>query len=181
MKKVMFIVGILALIALVSCEQECPGCFECELEHLGENSEWGEMIKSDLQNTFLGIEELFRVAVFNTVGDTTYWSGLDFGGIDDDPRQIQVDFLEIELVLIFKNFQNGRWTHCLTQIPYNDIVTYVLQYVTIIRNGQVVRIANSVLIFLADGANPPVIIGHSAEIADPVGYSVNITKKIALP
>jgi hypothetical protein len=70
-KNLLLTAGILLMITLVSCEQECldcPECLECELEHLGLNSEWGDKVKAELTSLFFDIEDLALVRVFNTSG-----------------------------------------------------------------------------------------------------------------
>lgn len=145
------------MIIFVSCEKEsmdCPECLECELEHLGLNSEWGEKVKAELSSLFFDIEDLALVRVYNTSGDVQYWSGFDAGNPEEDSRQIQVDLLETELILIWKRFVDGKWTHSLIKIRYNDITTTILQNVSFIKGGQVFRRANNVLIYVSDEFDP---------------------------
>ncbi len=127
---VILIAGFLILIALTSCEKECPECIKCELEHVGLNSEWGDKVKTELISLFFDIEDLALVQVYNTTGDIQHWSGFDAGDPLKDSRQIQVDFLDTELMLVWNRFVDGTWTHSVINIQYDAINTSVLQYVS---------------------------------------------------
>lgn len=174
-------VGILLMIILASCEEEypdCPECMECELEHLGLNSEWGEKVKAELTSLFIDIEDLALMRVFNTSGDILHWSGFDAGNPMEDSRQIQVDLLETELVLIWKRFVDGKWNHSLIRVRYNDITTTILQNVTFIRGGQVYRRANNVLIYASDKFTPLETDGATANAAIPEGVKQTFSREI---
>ena len=171
-KPLILVAAILAMIVVVSCEKECPECVECEkceLEHLGLNSEWGEKVKADLTSLFFEIEDLALLRVYNNSGDVCHWSGFDAGNAMEDSRQIQVDFLETELILIWKRYVEGKWTHSMISINYDDITSAILQNVTFIKGGQVVRRANNVLIFISDDLNPVETDGAIANAVAPEG------------
>jgi len=178
MKKVMLIAGFLTLIALISCEKQSIESFECELEHLGLNSEWGEKVKTELIALFFDIEDLALVRVYNTTGDILHWSGFDAGDPLTDSRQIQVDFLDTELMLVWKRFVEGKWTHSVIKIQYEAINTTVLQYVSFIQGGQVVRRANNVLIYASDNFDPFAIDGVQASAAVPEGQRETFSREI---
>lgn len=185
MKTSIVIAGILTLIVLMSCEKDCLVCPECDLEHLGQNSIWGEKVKKDLSSLFLDIEDIALVRVYNTTGDVTHWSGYDAGDPLKDSRQIQVDFLDTELMLVWKRFAEGKWTHSVIRINYDDINVTVLQYVSFIKGGQVVRRANNVLFFVSDHFDPLKLDGSEANAVSPDGlnetYSVEIFRKNSHP
>ena len=169
---IMIAAAALVLGGLVSCEMtcpDCPPCSDCELEHLGENTEWGEKVKAELMTLFLDIEDLALVRVFNTSGDSLIWSGFDAGNPEEDSRQIQVDFMETDLVLVFKRFVEGYWTHSLIRIPYNSINATVLQIVKFVQGGSIYRRANNVLIFISDSEEPYIMEGSQATAQLPDG------------
>jgi len=175
MKKRLFVAAaILGMILIVSCEKECPfceECVECELEHLGQNSEWGELVRAELTSLFIDIEDLALLRVYNTSGDVCYWSGFDAGNPMEDSRQIQVDFLETEMILIWKRFVDGKWTHSLIKIRYDFITTAILQNVSFVKGGQVIRRANNVLIFVSDDFGPIEKDGVEANALAPEGVN----------
>ena len=175
---VMLIAGFLTLIALVSCEEQCPECIECELEHIGQNSEWGEKVKTELIALFFDIEDMALVRVYNTTGDILHWSGYDAGDPLTDSRQIQVDFLDTELMLVWKRFVEGKWTHSVIKIQYDAINTTVLQYVSFIQGGQVVRRANNVLIYVSDNFDPFSMDGSQASAVAPEGLNETHSREI---
>ncbi len=174
----MLIAGFLTLIGLVSCETECQECIECELEHLGQNSEWGDKVKTELISLFFDIEDLALVQVYNTTGDIQHWSGFDAGDPLEDSRQIQVDFLDTELMLVWKRFVEGKWTHSVINIQYDAINTTVLQYVSFIQGGQVVRRANNVLIYVSDDLDPFKTDGSQASAVGPEGLKETLSIEI---
>ena len=175
---VMIILGILTFLAVPSCEKERTEYIECELEHLAQNSEWGEKVKSELVSLFIDIEELNLVQVYNTTGDVQHWSGYDYGNPEVDSRQIQVDFFDTDMVLIFKRFVNGKWTNSAISIPFNVINTAVLQYVTIVKGGQVIRRANNILIYVSDKFDPYSMDGSIANATAPVEWVISHSKFI---
>lgn len=180
-KNLLLTAGILLMITFVSCELEspdCPECLECDLEHLGINSEWGEKVKAELTSLFFDIEDLALVRVFNTSGDILHWSGFDAGDPLEDSRQIQVDLLETELVLIWKRFVDGKWTHSLIKVRYDDITTTVLQNVSFLQGGQVFRRANNVLIYASDEFDPFATDGVIANAAAPEGVKQTNSREI---
>lgn len=177
---VMLIAGLIILLA-PSCEkevQEYPDSVACELEHVGLNSEWGEKVKTELILLFSDIEDLALVRVYNTSGDIAYWSGFDAGDPMEDSRQIQVDFLDTTLRLVWKRFVEGKWKHSLIEIKYDDINTTVLQYVKFIEGGMVVRRANNVLIFISDLTHPSQVDGVLADAVKPEGLIETSSKEI---
>lgn len=172
--------GFILLLA-PSCEKECPECPECiacELEHVGLNSEWGEKVRNELIQLFYDIEDLALVRVYNTSGDITYWSGFDAGDPMEDSRQIQVDFMDTTLRLIWKRFEEGSWKHSLIELKYDDINTTVLQYVKFIEGGMVVRRANNVLLFICDHKRPCQVDGVLADAANPEGLIETSSREI---
>jgi hypothetical protein len=175
---VVLIVGILASIAFVSCEKDAPEYIECELEHLSPISEWGEKVREELISLFFDIEDLALVRVYNTTGDITHWSGFDAGDPSEDSRQIQVDLLETELILIWKRFVEGKWTHSVIRVNYDDINTTVLQNISFIKGGQVVRRANNVLIFASDSYQPLKVDGRIANAIPPEQYKENSSREV---
>ena len=183
-KSLLLAAAVLGMIVIVSCEKDCPDCevcvecLECELEHLGQNSEWGEMVRAELTSLFFDIEDLALLRVYNTSGDVCHWSGFDAGNPMEDSRQIQVDFLETELILIWKRFVDGKWTHSLIKIRYDFINTAVLQNVSFIKGGQVFRRANNVLIFVSDEFDPLVKDGAEANAMAPEGLKETASLEI---
>ena len=169
------------MIIFVSCEKECtdcPECLECNLEHPGLNSEWGEKVKAELTSLFFDIEDLALVRVYNTSGDILHWSGFDAGNPEEDSRQIQVDLLDTELVLVWKRYVDGKWTHSLIRINYDIVTTTVLQNVSFIKGGQVIRRANNVLIYVSDEFDPLKTDGAVANAAAPEGVKQTLSREI---
>lgn len=152
MKNLLIVNGLIALMMLSACETECPECIECQLDHAGELTQWGEHVKAELVSLFLDLEDLALCQVWRADSQTRYWSG--YGSNGTDSREVQVDFLNLELVLVFKQFVNGKWNSSMIRIPYDLVMSTVLQYVTQVEGGMVVRRANNVLIYMSDQFDP---------------------------
>lgn len=149
--------AVALLLAPSGCEKcdvpcDCPDCPPVDSVVL---TEMGEKMKLELQQLFLDVEDLALMRIYNCTGDTCYWSGFDAGDPMTDSRQIEIKFFETELMAIFKRFTEGSWTHSSVTIPFNSVITYVLQNVKFVNpGGQVIRRANNVLIYLKDGSCP---------------------------
>ncbi len=181
MKSYIFLSAIVGIVALISCETDCPDppeCPTCELEDLIQNTEWGEKVKAELISLFFDIEDLALVRVYNTTGDILHWSGFDAGDPMTDSRQIQVDFLEVELLLVWKRFVEGHWTHSVIRINYDAINTTVLQNVRFVKGGQVVRRANNVLFYVSDELDPFKTDGSKAQAVLPEGLNQTGSREI---
>lgn len=154
MKSLLFIAIVVAFGMLTSCEKECPVCPACELEHVGELTDWGTHVKEDLISLFLDVEDLALCQVWSADGQTRYWSG--YGSNGEDSREVLYDFLNLELVLTFRQFVNGKWNSGMIKVPYDQVIMTVLQYATHMENGMVVRRANNILIYVSDQFDPAV-------------------------
>lgn len=177
MKTLMMLAAITAFVALTSCETECTECPVCELEHAGELSEWGEQVKAELVSLFLDVEDLALCQVWSADSQTRFWSG--YGSNGADSREIQIDFMNTELVLVFVQFINGKWTSSMIRIPYEMVITTVLQYATHVEGGMVVRRANNVLIYMSDQFDPTGQMDGVEAVAIPPAYmKVNHEKMV---
>lgn len=149
--------AVVLLLAPPACEKcdppcDCPDCPPVDSLLL---TEMGEKMKAELQQLFLDIENLALLRFYNCSGDTCYWSGFDAGDPMTDSRQIQLDFFETELLAVFKMFTGGKWTLSSVAVPFNQVLSFVIQNVTFVNgSGQVIRRANNVLIYLKDGTCP---------------------------
>ncbi len=153
MKKEILVVSMVATLTLLnSCEKEPAECTLCEPEPVSELSEWGEHVKDALISLFIDVEDLALCQVWSADSETRFWSG--YGSNGEDSREIQYEFLEKELVLVHKQFVNGKWCNSMIRIPYELVITTVLQYATHVEGGMVVRRANNILIYMSDQFDP---------------------------
>lgn len=153
---------------LNACETECPECIDCQLDHVGELTEWGQHVKDELVSLFLDLEDLALCQVWSSDNQTRHWSG--YGSNGEDSREIQVDFLDTELVLVFNQFVNGKWNSSMIRVPYDLVITTVLQFVTHCEGGMVVRRANNVLIFMSKEFDPDAHLDGTTAMAIPPSY-----------
>ena len=160
--------GIGLMLFSHGCDETiCPDseCLECPQVDSLKLTEMGEKMKVELEQLFLDIEDLALLRVYNCTGDTCYWSGFDAGDPQNDSRQIQLEFLECEMIAIFKRFEDGRWTNSYVRVPYDFVVAYVLQQSNFVNShGQIFRRANNVLIYLKDGTCPEVDGSDSVDV-----------------
>lgn len=155
MKKAIITIIATSPLLFASCEKEEQT-----------NTGWGEKIKDELEILFSDIDDLAYCKVFNCAGDSCYWSGFDAGDPMEDSRQIEISFMETELVMTYKRYliEEEFWTNSMVEVRYNDVATYVLQYATFVgKTGGVYRKANNVLIFMQDDAAPPVLNGSTGD------------------
>lgn len=172
MKSLLMITATTILVILTSCEKECPEPLPCDLEHVGELTEWGEHVKAELTALFLDIEDLSLCQVWSADGQDRFWSGYNSNG--KDSRTIQVDFLNTELVLVYKQFINGHWSSSLIRVPYDMVITTVLQFATHMEGGMVARRSNNVLIYMSDHFDPEIYLdGVEAMAIPPANQEVN--------
>jgi hypothetical protein len=171
------ITAITILVILTSCEKESPEPLPCDREQVGELTEWGEQVKAELTSLFLDIEDLSLCQVWSSDGQVRYWSGYNSNGADT--REIQVDFLSAELILVYKQFVNGHWSSSLIRVPYDMVITTVLQFATHIDGGMVIRRSNNILIYMSDQFDPETYVdGVEAMAIPPAGLKVNREKTI---
>ena len=152
MKTFSMILMISVLGIFTSCEKECLDCPPCEEAPECELTDWGMHVKNELISLFLDVEDLALCQVWSADGQTRFWSG--YGSNGEDSREVLYDFLELELVLTFRQFVNGKWNTGLIRIPYDQVMTTILQYVTCVEGGMVVRRANNILLYMSDQFDP---------------------------
>ena len=152
MKTMTMILMISFLGIFTSCEKECLECPPCEEPPECELTDWGLHVKNDLISLFLDVKDLALCQVWSADGQTRFWSG--YGSNGKDSREVLYDFLNLELVLTFRQFVNGKWNSGLIQVPYEQVIMTVLQYATHMENGMVVRRANNILIYVSDQFDP---------------------------
>jgi hypothetical protein len=66
----------------------------------------------------------------------------------------------------------------LINLRYDEIVTTVVQNVTFLKNGQVFRRANNVLIFVSDAFDPFSMDGSEAMAGDPDGQKITQSREV---
>jgi hypothetical protein len=144
---------------------------------VAELSEWGEHVREELISLFLDVDDLALCQVWSADSQTRFWSG--YGSNGEDSREIQYDFLSLELVLIFRQFENGRWHSGMIKVPYDLVIMTVLQYATHVQNGMVVRRANNILIYVGNDFDPEKSLdGIDAMCIPPSCLQVNHEKLV---
>lgn len=133
---------------ILSCEEQCPECEPCEEIVECELTDWGVHVREELISLFLDVEDLALCQVWSADSQTRFWSG--YGSHGEDSREVLYDFLNLELVLTFRQYVNGKWTSSMIRLPYNLVIMTVLQYVTRVESGMVVRRANNILIYMSN-------------------------------
>ncbi len=152
MKTLSMILMISILGIFTSCEKECLDCPPCEETPECVLTDWGMHVKNELISLFLDVEDLALCQVWSADGQTRFWSG--YGSNGEDSREVLYDFLNTELVLTFRQFVNGKWNSGMIRIPYDQVMMTVLQYVTKVEGGMVVRRANNILIYMSNQFDP---------------------------
>lgn len=144
----------LTIIIFSSCEtEECPICTECDSTQVAELTEWGETVKNEIISLTFLVDDMASVRIYNADESIQYWSG--FGTPGEGSPNLMWQPMSSSMSCTYELFNSGDWNISTIDIPYNDVIGVVLQYVTFVSaQGAVERFANNLLVFMSNDYNP---------------------------
>ena len=168
MKKTCYFFGIAFLLVFTRCTKE--------EEPL---TEWGQMAKARLEELSVTITDLAWLKVYNADESELFWSGV--GTPETGSPVLMWTVMESFLGVEFQRFdlENNNWNISRIEIPYNDIIGIILQYVSFYENGFLTREANGLLIYMSNSFSPDGYVdGVAAMAPDPEDAEVLLQKEI---
>lgn len=168
MKNICFSVGIAFLVMFTQCTKE--------EEPL---TEWGQKAKDQLEELSATVTDLAWLKVYNADESELYWSGV--GTPETGSPVLMWTVMEKFLGVEFQRFdlEKNDWNISRIEVPYNDIIGIILQYVSFYENGILSREANGVLIYMSNSFVPDDYVdGVSAMAPDPDGAEVLLQKEV---
>lgn len=139
--KYLLTISVVLLMAIQSCEKENP-TDETKL------TEWGQSVKDKIDDLKVNISDLAFLKVYNADESEQYFSG--FGTPEEGTPNLFWTPMELSLVAEYHVYEDADWNISWAEIPYNEVIGIIIQYIDFIEGGRVVRSAHNILLYMSN-------------------------------